>query len=585
MMESKFIRITFKVLLGAAVIFLLSCAGTPPAESGYIKGIDELASTIAERTIGLLPGMKPVTLAVYYFTVDGKPSTISDYLITGVTTEIANRGGDNLTMVSRQGLDRIMEEHSLMLTDLVSEETQVNLGQLLGADIVLTGYITPLKDYEKINIQLIKVETGEVIGGFQLNYQLESEFQQDAVNKVIFPGDPLSTVKGVTTTTTILDDFEGPVTRLNFYHYEESWGELFTGKSAEISAGDGAVTLAFEADLNSGNILTQWNDSDLNFYAGFKTKHTIGKDSGFSVDLKPDEFSQVYLFVTQQFQGGDRVFGVTVTLNPGEWNHLKIPFNVLKDYSANGPLDKNKALILSFGVPFGENYELFHFRNPGKLAGKLSVDNIGFFTMDNDDSEGIVATFDDEVYRAVPSVSIANSSLYVDYSGSDEGVLKINEGVQSLTLSVERKEDGPAGTYLDINGSLGVNEKIKEFLESDQSLIINLILNIGKSFRGKHGISFLAKTDSASSVYMQMNDSATGVSYSSTFFVHSGWGQVEIPFSEMISDQGTMEDSPPLSDSVWISLSFPVEPDRLKEAAASGEMDFDVSLDQILLGD
>ncbi len=585
MMESKIIRISLKLLSGAAVLFLLACTSSPPAESGYIKGIDDLTSTIAERTIALLPGTEPVTLAVYYFTVDGKPSAISDYLITGVTTEIANRGGENLTMVSRQGLDRIMEEHSLMLTDLVSEETQVSLGQLLGADIVLTGYITPLKDYNKINIQLIKVETGEVIGGFQLNYQLESEFQQDGVNKVIFPTDAASTVKGVTTTTTILDDFEGPVTRVNFFHYEESWGELFTGKSAEISAGDGAVALEFAADLNSESILTQWNDSDLNFYAGFKTKHMIGKDAGFSVDLKPEEFSQVYLFVSQQFQDGDRVFGVTVTLNPGEWNHLKIPFSVLKDYSFSGPLDKDKPMILSFGVPFGENYKLFYFRNPGKMSGKLSVDNLGFFTMDSDDSEGIVAAFDDEVYRAVPSVSIANSSLYVDYSGSDEGVLKINEGVQSLSLSVRRKEDGPAGTYLDINGSLGVNEKIKAFLESDQSLIINLILNIGKSFRGKHTLSFLAKTDSASSVYMQVSDSATGVSYSSTFFVHSGWGQVEIPFSEMISDQGTMEDSPPLSDNIWISLSFPVEPDRLKEAAAAGKMDFTVSLDQILLGD
>ena len=585
MMKSKFILCIAAELLTAVSLFLFSCAGTPPAEPGYIEGIDVLASTIAEKTIAILPGTEPVTLAVYYFTVDGKPGSISDYLINGVTTEIANRGGDNLTMVSRQGLDRIMEEHSLMLTDLVSEDTQVNLGQLLGADMVLTGYITPLKDYNKINIQCIKVGTGEVIGGFQLNYRVENEFQQDSVNRVILPGNAVSRVKGVTTTTTILDDFEGPVTRVPFFHYEESWGELFAGKHAGISAGEGAVTLVFEAELDSGELLRKWNDSDLNFYAGFKTKHMIRADYGFSVDLKPQGFSQVYLFVSQQFQDGDRVFGVPVTLNPGEWNHLKIPFNVLKDYSYTGPIEENKPLILSFGVPFGKNYELFYFRNSEKISGKLSVDNIGFFTLDTEDDENVVATFDDEVYRTVPAVSIDNSSLYVDYSGSGEGILKINEGVQSLSMAVRRTENGPAGTYLDMKGSLGINGKIEEFIGIDQPVMVNLVLNMGKSFSGNHSLSFLVKADFCTSGYIQINDSGSDLSFGAPFFVHSGWGQVEIPFSELISDEGPMEDTSPLSDKLWMSLSFPVEPEMLKEAVASGSLDFNASIDQILLGD
>ena len=585
MMESKSKNRIKAVLLSAMVFLLFSCATSRQADYGYIKGIDELVSTIADETIPILPKGKQVTLAVYYFTADGKPSVISDYLINGVTTEIANRGGDNLTMVSRQGLDRIMEEHSFMLTDLVSEDTQVSLGQLLGADLILTGYITPLKDYSKINIQLINVETGAVIGGFQLNYRLEKEFRQDSVDTVISPDNALPKIKGVTTTTTILDDFDGPVTHMNFFHYEESWGDLFTGKKASVSANNGAAVLDFSADLDSDNLINLWNDSDLNFYAGFKTNYSPGDYDGFSVDLNPEGFSQVYLFATQQFPDGDRVFGVPVTLNPGKWNHLQIPFSVLKDYSYTGSLEEDNPLILSFGVPFGANYELFHFRTPGRLSGKLLVDNIGLFTYDDTEEGRVLASFDDEVSRAVPFVNITNASLFVDYSNSDEGVLKQNDGIQDTTLSVSRVPEGPAGTFLEVKGSLNLDGRIEPFLEKDQPVVVNLVLNTGKSLAGRHRLSFIVRSGFASSGYIQIAEPSSGLAYGTSFFIHSGWGQIDIPFSDLVSDEGSMEDNPPLSDKIQITMSFPIVPEAIREAVSTGKFDFDVSVDQILLGD
>ena len=175
-----------KILFLFLIIFVLAGCATGPSESdNLIHGIDLLVAEIAFETVQLISADSDMTLAVYYFTVDGRESNISDYLITGLTTEIANLAGDGITMVSRQGLDRVMSEYSFMVSDLVSEETQVDIGELLGADVILIGFINPLADYDKINIQLIDVETGAVLGGFFLDYTLESGFDRDTSSEVV----------------------------------------------------------------------------------------------------------------------------------------------------------------------------------------------------------------------------------------------------------------------------------------------------------------------------------------------------------------------------------------------------------------
>ncbi|RKX90509.1 MAG: hypothetical protein DRZ90_16280, partial [Spirochaetes bacterium] len=114
-------------ILFLAILLFTACSTTLETQiaqvnsepDNLIHGIDSLVSSIAERTVSLLSGDVSRTMAVYYFTVDGRESNISDYLITGLTTEIANLSGNETTVVSRQGLDRVMSEQSLMVSDLV----------------------------------------------------------------------------------------------------------------------------------------------------------------------------------------------------------------------------------------------------------------------------------------------------------------------------------------------------------------------------------------------------------------------------------------------------------------------------------
>lgn len=106
---------------------------------------------------------------MYYFTEGQKLSPLSDYLINGLTTSIANAVNYEdikVSIVSRKNLDRIIEELAFQNSDLADQDTQLTIGKQLGAGLILTGTVTRAEEIQKLNIQLIEVETARVLGGF-----------------------------------------------------------------------------------------------------------------------------------------------------------------------------------------------------------------------------------------------------------------------------------------------------------------------------------------------------------------------------------------------------------------------------------
>lgn len=156
---------------------VLVLAGCASLSGDYeYQDIDALIEEAAWETVSVLWNSYedletgPMTnLAVYYFLEGGEVSPLSDTLIEGLTTEIANAvnyEGIQVRVVSRTTLDQILQELAFQSSDLVDAETQISVGKQLGAEIVVTGTISPVDRGKKFNIQLIEVETGVVLGGF-----------------------------------------------------------------------------------------------------------------------------------------------------------------------------------------------------------------------------------------------------------------------------------------------------------------------------------------------------------------------------------------------------------------------------------
>ncbi len=76
--------------------------------------------------------------------------------------------GDSVVLIDRSNLDTINKELSLQLSGIISKDTSIEIGELSGANYILTGGLDFFEDFnraeyfEKFTRQIIEVSTGEV---------------------------------------------------------------------------------------------------------------------------------------------------------------------------------------------------------------------------------------------------------------------------------------------------------------------------------------------------------------------------------------------------------------------------------------
>ena len=80
-----------------------------------------------------------------------------------VGMQMANLPDSSLRVVTRAQLDQVLREHGFEDSVLFDEKTQVDVGKLLGANLVLAGWIEFYSNFIKVNSQIVNVETLQVV--------------------------------------------------------------------------------------------------------------------------------------------------------------------------------------------------------------------------------------------------------------------------------------------------------------------------------------------------------------------------------------------------------------------------------------
>ena len=111
-------------------------------------------------------------VAVIDFESIGDDPNIGRGVTEIVRTELIKTG--NYEVVERALLNKIIEEQRFQLSDLVDPSRAVELGKLLGADLILTGSVVKIGTSYTINARFIDVKTGaakraEAIRGNEIN--------------------------------------------------------------------------------------------------------------------------------------------------------------------------------------------------------------------------------------------------------------------------------------------------------------------------------------------------------------------------------------------------------------------------------
>ena len=573
---------------------LLILVVAPAISQDVVRGIDDLVEVSSTRTVDLLGSEDQSVLAIYHFIIDGRRSGISGLLIDSLTTQIANLGRGRVKVVSRRVLDRIMEEQAFRISDLAERDSQLQVGNLLGADVILTGFITAVEDLFKLNAQIVEVDTGVVRGGFLLDFRLEDGLQAQVAatrtTTVVIEEEGPQVERGSDTVTTVLETFDHGMSRVPFDHSADSWGDRIIWSAGEVSLmGEGGpddsacLRYTFAAEFDSDDLLVDWQDSDLAFYLNFRLPTPPEGSTGIHLDVRPAGFSSVEYYVRQSVRGNDHDFYGWNALNADEWQELKIPFDNFHGDDPGDSIDADRGMSLSVAVLYKDNYHRYHFRSGKEMTGELLVDNIGYYSVIGQDDPAVLDAFDDEIDRAMLWAEVYGSSVHTDYSEGDDGALRRTPGIAAQRITLRKKEDGPAARYLSIEVSLDVTDGFTSFMEQEETLGVHVWARIGKSWKGYQALSFFIRSSSLASGYLGVHGEGSDWYYGADLNANPIWTRVRIPFSELVADDTDLASSGEVIEYAHLSWYFDIPETALRRAIRKGSLDLTLDLDEIVL--
>jgi TolB-like protein len=121
------------------------------------KGIEAAAVEAAERLISDLT--ENSTLAVINIASDDRD--ISGFVVDELEYQLVN--ARKFKMADRNALDAIRTEQNFQLSGEVSDESAVSIGNMLGANIVITGTLTGTGNMQRLTIKALDVKTAQIL--------------------------------------------------------------------------------------------------------------------------------------------------------------------------------------------------------------------------------------------------------------------------------------------------------------------------------------------------------------------------------------------------------------------------------------
>jgi len=146
------------------VIFMSSCGGSSTVikQNAFEKGKIE-ATTVAS------PEEKKkldITIAILPFANNSPDKSLDSAGITLadlISAQMSSKKGFKL--VERQRIERLLNEMNLGQAGMINQTTAVQIGKILGANVMAFGSFTTLGKKTLLTMRLVKVETSEIVGG------------------------------------------------------------------------------------------------------------------------------------------------------------------------------------------------------------------------------------------------------------------------------------------------------------------------------------------------------------------------------------------------------------------------------------
>jgi TolB-like protein len=120
-------------------------------------GIEKAIYTISDDLINDLP----VNSKIAVISVSSNNRDVSAVVVDELEYHLVS--AKKFTIVDRRTLDTIRAEQSFQMSGDVSDASAVSIGQMLGANIVITGSITGTGTNQRLSIKALDVQTAQIV--------------------------------------------------------------------------------------------------------------------------------------------------------------------------------------------------------------------------------------------------------------------------------------------------------------------------------------------------------------------------------------------------------------------------------------
>jgi curli biogenesis system outer membrane secretion channel CsgG len=164
------------MVMGWAVLFA-ACASKGPAPVAAAQdtqavaadtaaGADELDAAIREAS-DYLNGKVPKGSKAVFLNIKSDYPDLSEYLLSALSENAVNDGV--FSVVDRQQLDTIRAELNFQMSGEVSDESAQSIGQMLGAQSIVSGAVGKLGSLYRVQVKAIEVQSAGVQGQWSRN--------------------------------------------------------------------------------------------------------------------------------------------------------------------------------------------------------------------------------------------------------------------------------------------------------------------------------------------------------------------------------------------------------------------------------
>jgi TolB-like protein len=139
---------------------LLLCAAIAPrlfAQKVLPDAISDLSSQIAKQSTDAHKGRIAV---VPFREIGGQPTVLGAFIAEELVTDLV--GTNKFDLIERATLDKVIGELKLNASGAIDPATAKHIGQLAGADAIVTGTITDLQSYVAVNCRIVDTDTGRI---------------------------------------------------------------------------------------------------------------------------------------------------------------------------------------------------------------------------------------------------------------------------------------------------------------------------------------------------------------------------------------------------------------------------------------